>query len=67
MRRRCLGKQAWDSIEAMYPDVKVWRTETPLCSRRNLHFYINKLGFMAYRIDDPADYETACMQFVKYR
>lgn len=47
--------------------MKVWRTETPLCSRRNLHFYINKLGFMAYRIDDPADYETACVQFVKYR
>ena len=39
----------------MYPDVKTWRTETPLCSRRDLNFYINKLGFMAYRIDDPTD------------
>ena len=67
LRGKGLGKKVWDSIEAMYPDVKVWRTETPLCSRRNLHFYINKLGFMAYRIDNPADYEAACVQFVKYR
>ena len=50
----------------MYPDVKVWRTETPLYSRRNLNFYINKLGFMAYKITDAMDYEAAQVQFVKY-
>ena len=67
LRGRGLGKQVWDRVEAMYPDVKTWRTETPLCSRRNLHFYINKLGFMAWRIDDPMNYEAASVQFVKYR
>lgn len=67
LRGKGLGKQVWDKVEAMYPDVKTWRTETPLCSRRNLSFYINKLGFMAYRIDDPMDYEAASVQFVKYR
>lgn len=67
LRGKNLGKQVWDMIEAMYPDVRTWRTETPLCSRRNLNFYINKLGFMAYRIDNPTDYEAASVQFVKYR
>lgn len=61
-----LGKAVWDRVEAMYPKVKVWRTETPLYSRRNLNFYINKLGFLAYRITDPLDYEGAQVQFVKY-
>lgn len=46
----------------MYPNAKVWRTETPLCSKRNLNFYINKLGFMAYRIDEPMYYENAQVQ-----
>ena len=67
LRGKGLGKQVWDKVEAMYPDVKTWRTETPLCSRRNLNFYINKLGFMAYRIDEPINYEAANVQFVKYR
>lgn len=67
LRGRGLGKNVWDRIEAMYPDVKVWRTETPLCSKRNLHFYINKLGFMAYRIDDPKEYESAQVQLIKFR
>ena len=66
LRGTGLGKRVWDKIENMYPDVKTWRTETPLCSRRNLHFYINKLGFMAYRIDDPMNYEAAIVQLVKY-
>lgn len=50
----------------MYPDVKIWRTETPLCSRRNLNFYINKLGFMAYKITDALQYGDAVVRFVKY-
>lgn len=66
LRGKGLGKAVWDGVEKMYPDTKVWRTETPLCSRRNLNFYINKLGFMAYHITDPMDYENAQVQFVKY-
>ena len=67
LRGKGLGRQVWDKVESMYPDVKTWRTETPLCSRRNLNFYINKLGFMAFRIDAPMDYEAAIVQLVKYR
>lgn len=62
-----MGKAVWDKIEGMYPDVEVWRTETPLYSQRNLNFYINKLGFMACEITDPKRYEHAQVQFVKYR
>lgn len=65
-RGKGLGKSVWSEIEKMYPSAKVWRTETTLCSKRNLNFYINKLGFMAYRIDEPLDYENAQVQFVKY-
>lgn len=65
LRGQRLGKAVWDLVERMYPDVAVWRTETPLYSKRNLNFYINKLGFMAYHIDDPHS-EDAQVQFVKY-
>lgn len=67
LRGKGLGKAVWDKVEALYPEVKVWRTETPLCSLRNLNFYINKLGFMAYQITDPMHYEDSQVQFVKYR
>lgn len=66
LREMGLGKRVWDEVEKMYPDVKVWRTETPLCSLRNLNFYINKCGFMAHAITDPKSYEDAQVQFVKY-
>lgn len=67
LRGRSLGTKVWKKLEALYPDVKVWRTETPLCSKRNLNFYINKLGFMAYEIQTPIDYEAAQVQFIKFR
>lgn len=66
LRGRGLGKAIWTEVERLYPDVKVWRTETPLYSRRNLNFYINKLGFLACRITDPMEYEDAQVQLVKY-
>lgn len=66
LRGKGIGKAVWSEIEKMYPDTKVWRTETPLYSVRNLNFYINKLGFMAYEISEPLEYERAQVQFVKY-
>lgn len=66
LRGKGIGTSVWGKIEKMYPDVKVWRTETPLYSRRNLNYYINKLGFMAYKITDSMQYEDAQVQFVKY-
>lgn len=49
------GTQVWKLIEKRYPDTLVWRTETPIFSRRNHAFYINKCGFKCVRIDHPRD------------
>ena len=40
-----IGYKAWYEIEKLYPDVKVWETVTPYFETRNIHFYVNKLGF----------------------
>lgn len=39
------GQAIWQEIEAMYPNTKVWKTCTPYFDKRNIHFYVNKLGF----------------------
>ena len=33
--------------EALHPETEVWETCTPYFDRRNIHFYINRLGFHA--------------------
>ena len=40
-----LGYGAWQAVEAMYPDTKIWETCTPYFEKRNIHFYVNKCGF----------------------
>lgn len=40
-----IGQAAWKEIERIYPDVKIWETVTPCFEKRNIHFYVNKLGF----------------------
>lgn len=42
---RGLGTMAWELIITKYPDVRIWETHTPYFERRNIHFYVNKLGF----------------------
>ena len=66
LRGSGLGAEVWQAVEAMYPDVLTWRTETPLFSGRNLNYYINKLGFSAVRITDVMDPDKAQVQFVKH-
>lgn len=48
-----LGKMIWDEIERLYPQTKVWETCTPYFEKRNLHFYINRLGFHAVEFFNP--------------
>lgn len=50
-----VGKKIWEFVEAEYPDTVKWGTETPIFSRRNHNFYVNKLGFHVIRIDNPKD------------
>ncbi|MCR4698861.1 MAG: GNAT family N-acetyltransferase [Bacilli bacterium] len=40
-----IGQQAWKEIERLHPQVKIWETVTPCFEKRNIHFYVNKLGF----------------------
>ena len=40
-----IGQDAWKEIERIHPNVKVWETVTPTFEKRNIHFYVNKLGF----------------------
>ena len=42
-----IGQTIWKSIEALHPETEVWETCTPYFDRRNIHFYINRLGFHA--------------------
>lgn len=50
-----IGQEVWRMIEKMYPDTKVWHTETPIFSHRNHNFYINKCGFYVVEIKNPKD------------
>ncbi len=40
-----IGQAAWKEIERIHNNVKVWETVTPCFEKRNIHFYVNKLGF----------------------
>lgn len=40
-----IGQAAWKEVERMHPEIKVWETVTPYFEKRNIHFYVNKLGF----------------------
>ena len=42
-----IGQAIWRHIETSYPEVSLWETCTPYFDRRNIHFYINRLGFHA--------------------
>ena len=48
-----IGQKIWKAIEKKYPKVEVWETCTPYFEKRNLHFYINRLGFAAVEFYNP--------------
>lgn len=41
-----VGYGAWIAIENLHPETRVWKTCTPYFDKRNIHFYVNKCGFM---------------------
>ena len=47
MQSKGIGQAIWKAIETLHPEVEVWETCTPYFDRRNIHFYINRLGFHA--------------------
>ena len=42
---RGIGYAAWCAVERLHPEVIVWETVTPYFEKRNIHFYVNRLGF----------------------
>ena len=40
-----IGYAAWQEVERLYPETRVWETCTPYFETRNIHFYVNKCGF----------------------
>ena len=58
-----IGYSAWQEVERLYPETKVWETCTPCFETRNIHFYVNKCGFHIVEFfnshhPDPHDPET---------
>lgn len=39
------GQAIWRAIEELHPETDVWETHTPYFEKRNIHFYVNRLGF----------------------
>lgn len=62
-----IGHSAWQAVEALHPETKVWETCTPYFEKRNIHFYVNKCGFHiaefyhAFHVDPNAPAEEAYM------
>lgn len=48
-----IGQKMWSEIEKRHPDTEVWETYTPYFEKRNIHFYINRLGFHAVEFFNP--------------
>ena len=42
---RGIGYGAWQAVESLHPETKIWETCTPYFDKRNIHFYVNKCGF----------------------
>lgn len=53
MQSKGVGQKIWNEIERLYPSTKVWETFTPYFEKRNIHFYINRLGFHAVEFFNP--------------
>lgn len=45
MHSKGIGQAAWNVIEQLHPETKVWETFTPYFEKRNIHFYVNQCGF----------------------
>lgn len=52
-----IGKKVWEFVESEFPSTEIWQAETPIYSRRNHHFYVNKCGFHVVEIKNPKSLE----------
>lgn len=59
IQNKGIGKMIWNEIEKLYPDTIIWETCTPYFEKRNVHFYINRLGFHAVEFFNPYHKDTS--------
>ena len=45
VQSRGVGQAAWQAVERLHPEIRVWETVTPYFEKRNIHFYVNRCGF----------------------
>ncbi len=45
LHSRGIGAAAWQAVERMHPEIAVRETVTPYFEKRNIRFYVNRLGF----------------------
>ena len=50
-----IGQKAWKEVERLHPEIRIWETVTPCFEKRNIHFYVNKLGFHIVRYFNERD------------
>lgn len=48
-----IGQRIWQAIEKLYPTTLSWDTHTPYFDIRNIHFYVNRLGFKIIEFFNP--------------
>lgn len=57
-----IGKCIWKKIEKLYPQTQIWETCTPYFEKRNIHFYINCLGFHAVEFFNSQHRDTSLLE-----
>ena len=55
-----IGQKIWNEIENLYPNTKIWETCMPYFDKRNIHFYVNKLGFHIVEFYNEKNPEPDC-------
>ena len=50
---RGVGSRAWEAVELLHPETRVWETCTPYFDKRNIHFYVNRCGFQIVEFFHP--------------
>jgi len=65
LQNQGIGRIIWEFAEKEYPDTRKWCTETPIFSRRNHNFYVNKLNFHVVAIKNPKDWEEGSFMLEK--
>ncbi len=53
VQSRGVGQALWRAVKEAFPETDVWETCTPYFEKRNIHFYVNRLGFAAVEFYNP--------------